>query len=164
MPVIPKAAGITSVISSLYDIHKTALIYSQKEYNKVAGNSVIACSIGNQKANHISYKDAQRKNWTNQNNFFIGIKEAFASVKGYIKGAFDGFIRYIPKLGLAALAIIPSGSKAVANGTKENILKTALHSKKLPYIATMALAGIEIWDYLKNGTGLFERTNYLERK
>ena len=146
MPVIPKIAGSVSILSSLNDIHKTAMIYSGQERKKAMGDTVVACSIGNQKANNVSYKDAQRKNWINSKNFFSGTCEIAASAKGYFKGAAQGIARYLPKLALALAAIIPSKSKILA------------------YTSTILLAGAEIWDFLVNGTGLFEEKNYLKRK
>ncbi|MBQ8476213.1 hypothetical protein IJ531_04035 [bacterium] len=145
MPVIPKIAGTASVLASLYDIHKTALIYSKQEYNKVMGDTVVASSIGNQKADNVSFKDAQRKNWTEQHHFLSGANETLASVKGYVKGAAQGFVRYIPKFAAAALAIIPK-------------------NKPISYLSTVVLAGMEIWDFLRHGTGLWEKTDYLKRK
>ena len=147
MPVIPKIAGATSILASLHDIHKTAMIYSRQEQNKAEANCILAKSLGGQKADYISYKDAKRKNWTERTRFFSGVDEGIASAKGYIKGAIDGIIRYIPKFVLSAVAIIPKD-----------------RGKTLSYISTIALAGYEIWDYLRYGTGLFEKTDYLERK
>jgi len=149
MPIIPKIAGCASILSSLDDIHKTAMIYSRQEYKKAMGDKVVACSIGNQKADYVSFKDAERKNWTNRKNFFSGLYEISASIKGYLKGALQGAARYFPKFILSILAIIPSKTSKVKN---------------LSYISAAALAGLELWDYIKNGTGVFEEKNYLTRK
>ena len=153
MPIAPKIAGIASVVSSINDIHKTAMIYSDQEKNKAMGDTLIACSIGNQKADYISYKDAQRKNWANKNNFFSGVNEFTSSLKGYFRGVAEGVTRYFPKFILAALAIIPKSTK----GKSTVGMKTS-------YISAIALAGYEIWDFLANGTGLCEKTDYLKRK
>ncbi len=147
MPVIPKIAGAASLISTIKDIHQTGMVYSRREKNKTMGNNVLSCSIGNQKADYLSFKDAKRKNWTEQNLFFSKIKEDFASVKGYFKGTTEGIVRYAPKIALIAGAIIPKNK-----------------GQKLSYISTIGLALYEIWDYLRHGTGIFERTNYLDRK
>ena len=147
MPIIPKIAGATSIITSLGDIHKTALLYSKQEKNKATGNYILASSIANQKADFVSFKDAQRKNWISGQHLFVSIDEIFASAKGYFKGVIQGIERYLPKFALAILAIIPKDK-----------------GKKLSYISTIALAGVEIWDFLKNGTGLFEKGDYLKRK
>lgn len=158
MPIIPKIAGSLSVISSLKDIHETALIYSQQEYQKEAGNETVAISIGNQKADFVSFKDARRKNWVSRQSIFSGFTPAMASIKGYCKGAFQGISRYFPKFVLAALSIIPSSKvKPDAKGLRAK-------SKELSYISAIALALYEAYDFLKNGTELFERRNYLERK
>ena len=147
MPIVPKIAGITSTVASIRDIHKTAMIYSKEEYRKAMGNAVVSKSIGNQKADYISYKDAQRKNWSTQHLLFSGTKETIASIKGYFKGAFRGIIRYLPKFILAAGAIIPKDKGSI-----------------ISYASTAALGAVELWDFLKNGTGLFERRDYLNKK
>ena len=147
MPIIPKIAGATSLISSLDDINKTALIYSKQEKNKAVGNNILSCSIANQKADYVSFKDAQRKNWFAQRCLFININEIAGAVKGYFKGAVYAIDRYLPKIALSLMAIIP----------KEK-------GKKLSYISTVALAGVELWDFLKNGTGMLEKSDYLNRK
>ena len=151
MPVIPKIAGGASVLASIYDIHKTAMIYSRQEYNKAMGDSVVSCSIGNQKADHVSVKDANRKNWMDQNHFMSGWNEGCASVRGYFKGMAQGIVRYLPKFILAAIAIIPKK-------TDKKLLNA------IPYLSTIALACVEAWDFYRNGTEFFEKTDYLKRK
>ena len=147
MPIVPKIAGAASLITAINDIHKTGVIYSKQEKNKTMGNNVLSSSIGNQKADYVSFKDAKRKNWTENRMFFSGIKEDFASAKGYLKGSKEGTLRYIPKLLFIAGAIIPN-----------------VKGKTISYLSTAALAVYEIWDYLRNGTGLFEKNDYLNRK
>ena len=144
MPVITKAAGIASVASSLYDIHKTAIIYSKQSYNREMGDYTVAKSIGNQKINKLSYKDANRKNWLAQNNFLAGISEFISGCSGYFKGIAEGLVRYLPKLALGTVAIAAHGK-----------------GKLFAYIATIGLAIAEIADFIVNSTNLFERTNYL---
>jgi len=146
MPVIPKIAGSMSIVSSLVDIHKTAMIFSKEEKNKTMGDNVVSRSIGTQKADYVSFKDAKRKNWCNDRKLFFTLKEDFSAVKGYLKGALDGIVRYLPKIALSLGAIIPKKHKYVS------------------YISTIALAGAEIWDFLRYGTGIFERKDYLKRK
>jgi len=160
MPLIPKIAGATSLISTINDIHKTGVIYSKQEKNKAMGNNVLSCSIGNQKADYVSFKDAKRKNWSEKYLFFSGLKEDFASVKGYFKGIGEGIVRYIPKLILAAGAIIPKNKTVdLKDGTKQ-LSKIS----KFAYISAIGLAIYEAWDYLRYGTELFEKKDYLERK
>lgn len=162
MPVIPKIAGSLSVLSTIKDIHNTAMIYSTQEYRKAASNETLSISIGNQKANYISQKDAKRKNWVNERQMFSGVAQATASLKGYLKGMMQGITRYIPKFGLAALSIIPSGKVNKNAKGLFKIFKTK--GKEISYISAIALAGYEIFDFISNGTELFEKRNYLERK
>lgn len=161
MPVIPKIAGTASAIATIYDIHKTAMIYSEKEYKKAMGDSVIASSVGNQKEQHVSHKDAQRKNWMARHHLMSYINEPIAAVKGYIIGAKEGIVRYAPKLILAAIATFPKKAAEKILSVAPFMTKAA---SKIPYVSAIALAGLEIWDFLKNGTGIFEKANYLKRK
>lgn len=147
MPVIPKIAGGASLLSTIVDIHKTAMIYARQENGKAKGDIILATSVGNQKADYISFKDAQRKNWCNKKRLFHSIKEDFAAVKGYFKGIVEAGIRYLPKIALSAAAIIPKAKNST-----------------FAYISTVALAAWEAWDFVRYGTGLFERKNYLKRK
>lgn len=162
MAIIPKTAGALSVISSLNDIHNTAMIYSTQEFQKASSNETLAISIGNQKADYVSLKDAKRKNWVNSKQFFTGFPQTVASVKGYAKGVVEGVMRYWPKFALSALAILP---KAKNNPNAKGLFKIfKTKGKEISYISAIALAAYEVYDFLKNGTELFERRNYLERK
>ena len=144
MTIISKTAGAVSLVSCVHDIHKTALINSNNEYAKAASNAMISTSIGNQKADKISYKDTQRKNWLAQNNFTAPFKETYARIKGYIVGVVKGSVRYIPNFVLAAIAIGCKKSKGVANA------------------AAVGLGVIEGLDFIKNSTNINQRTDYLK--
>lgn len=143
MTAISKVAAGLSLVSCITDIHKTAKIYSNKAYQKASSDAYISSSVGNQKANKISYKDAQRKNWLMKNNFFLGTKETFAKITGYLKGFGEGCVRYLPNLALSGIAL------GVKNATIANI-------------SAVCLAGLEAYDFIKNSTSLFQRTDYLE--
>ena len=145
MTILSKTAGSLSVISAIIDIHKTSKIYMQKEKQKVSSDMYIARSIGSQKSNNLSYKDAKRKNWFMQRDFFLSYNEMVGSIKGYFKGVKEGVSRYLPKFICAALAIIPNKN-----------------FKILPNIGAAALGALEIYDYAVNGTNLTERTDILK--
>ncbi len=147
MPTVTKIAGGVSLVSTIVDMHKTAMIYARQENNKAKGDIIVATSIGNQKADYISAKDAQRKNWCNKKRLFHSVKEDFAAIKGYFKGIIEAGIRYIPKIALSLASIIPKAKNS-----------------KLAYVSTVALALWEAWDFIRYGTGLFEKKDYLKRK
>ena len=105
MTIISKIAGGLSLFSCLTDAHKTGLIYANNEYAKASGDTFISCSLGAQKADKISSKDAQRKNWLLRNNFLGGINEGFAKVGGYFKGFGNSIVRYLPNIALSAVAL-----------------------------------------------------------
>ena len=145
MTFISKTAGVASLISCVHDIHKTALIESNKNAAKANANSVICNSLKYQKADNLSYKDAQRKNWLNHGNFFAPITEACARIGGYIKGAAKTSIRYIPNFICASIAILANQNhKTTAN------------------IAAIGLGIIEGFDFLKNALSAWQRNDYLK--
>lgn len=144
MTIISKTAGVLSLASCIHDIHKTALISSRNAYAKAASDAVITSSLGNQKADKVSYKDAQRKNWLAQNNFTAPYKEFFARVGGYIMGAAKASVRYIPNFALAAVALCTKKYKGIANA------------------AAVGLGLIEGIDFIKNSTNINQRTDYLK--
>ena len=151
MTLISKATGALSLVSCVHDIHKSALIYSKNKYARVSSDSTIENSIRYQKANNLSYKDTQRKNWLDQGNFLTPIKEGFAKVTGYIEGAFKTSLRYIPNFVLATIALIAGKTK---DGAKD-------HSK-LANLAALGLGIIEAIDFVVNGLGVNQRDDYLK--
>ena len=143
MTIPSKIAGGLSLVSCIVDIHKTAVINSNNAYAKASSDTFISCAIGSQKTNRLSYRDAARKNWLLKNNFLGGINETLARITGYVKGVGQGIIHYIPNLALTALAMIPK-NKTVAN------------------ISAIGLGVLESIDFIKNATGIAQRTDYLE--
>ena len=143
MTIISKIAGGLSLFSCLTDAHKTGLIYANNEYAKASGDTFISCSLGTQKADKISSKDAQRKNWLLRNNFLGGINEGFAKVGGYFKGFGNSIVRYLPNIALSAVAL-------------------KVKSPIVSAISTIGLAGLELYDFIRNSTGIFQRTDYLK--
>lgn len=145
MTIISKTAGGLSLFSCLSDMHKTAVLSSNNEHAKASADTFIETSLASQKANYVSYKDAKRKNWLLKNNFMGGINETYGRIKGYFKGFFSTGVRYIPNFILSLGAIIPK-NKVVAN------------------ISALGLGLVEIWDFIKNSSGIFERNDYLNLK
>ena len=145
MTLISKTTGALSIASCIHDMHKTALISSDKSGEKAVSSAKIENSLGSQKTNSLSYKDAQRKNWIARQDFFVGTKEFGARITGYAKGFAQAGVRYIPNFILAALAIIPNKDHKI-----------------LPNIAALGLAIVEIIDFIKNSTNISQRKNYLE--
>ena len=143
MTIISKLAGGLSLYSCLTDMHKTAVLTANNEYTKASADTFIETSIGSQKAEKVSYKDAKRKNWLLKNNFMGGINETWGRVKGYCKGFFTAGVRYVPNFMLAIGAIL-SKNKVIAS------------------LSAIGLAVVEAWDFIKNSSGIFERTDYLK--
>ena len=163
MTLISKTAGTLSLISCVHDIHKTALIYSNNEYAKTAANTLVSTSVNNQKADNISYKDAQRKNWLTQQNYFASIKEGFARIKGYVKGVFKTSLRYIPNFALAAVAIL-AGKNCKAVQKAADAAKATKIAEAIANIAAVGLGIVEGADFIQNTLGANQRDDYLNTK
>jgi len=148
MTIPSRIAGGLSLISCISDIHKTAVLYSNKGYSEASSDTFIAQSIGSQKTNCISYKDANRKNWLRKQQFTNGISEAWGRTKGYFQGLAQGVVRYLPNFILSAVAIIPKS--------------TSRYGKVAANLAAVGLAGLEVFDFIKNSTNVFQRTDYLK--
>lgn len=143
MTVISKTAGGLCLASLIKDAHKTGVIYSNNAYAKASSDAYISCDINAQKTNKLSVKDTRRKNWLRDNTFFIGIKEFFARIGGYIKGFATGIVNRLPEVILSAICLLGKNEKT-AN------------------ISTIALAGYETYDFIKNSTSFGQRTDYLK--
>lgn len=143
MTLISKTAGGASLLSTVVDIHKTAVLSSNNSYAKSSADSFISCALGAQKANRVSVKDADRKNWLMENNFLGGIHSTIGRVGGYINGLTKGIVAYAPKIALSLSAL-------------------CVKNKKLANISAIGLAGLEAYDFIKNATGLTQKTDYLK--
>ena len=148
MTILSKTAGAASLISCFRDIHKTAMISSNNAYAKASSDAMISKSLGNQKMDRLSYKDAQRKNWIARMDLTVGAQEIYGRVKGYIKGALSASVRYIPNFILSAVAICCKGNTPLG--------------KKIGNIAALGLGVVEGIDFIKNSTNIGQRTDYLK--
>lgn len=143
MTIVSKAAGAAGLISCISDIHKTAVLYSNNKYAKATSDAYISCALGTQKANHISVRDAERKNWLLEKGFFVGIKGTMGRIGGYFHGLANGVVNYLPNIALS-LGSICAKNKTVAS------------------LSAIGLAGVELYKFIKDATGIFERTDYLK--
>jgi len=147
MTIISKTAGALGLISSLRDIHNTAMIYSNRELSKASADTFISNSLANQRTNRLSTKDTERKNWLSMKNFWIYPNETLASVRGYVFGFCNGVVNYIPQLLLSGLALgINKNHKVLAN------------------ICAAALAVVEGADFVTNSLSWGQKNDYLKLK
>jgi len=145
MPIIPKIAGGAGIVSSVVDIHKTALIHARNEAAVYSSNSILSTSLGAQKADRLSVADADKKNWINQKSFLAGPSGVLGALKGYFKGIKEGVVIHWPKLLLSLSAFI--------------------FKKEIPsYLSTAALGIYAVYEFIKHSTSIFEKTDYLKFK
>ena len=144
MTLISKTTAIASLVSCVRDIHNVGKIYSNNNRAKSSSDTFLSGVIASTKANNISLKDTERKNWFMMNNPFVSISETIGSITGYFKGVAAASARYIPNFMLA----IP-----------------ALFCKRFPKVANLAALGlgiVEAADFIRNTFGIGERSDYLK--
>lgn len=149
MTIPSKIAGGLSLVSCITDIHKTAVIYANKGYAQAGSDSFISNSVGSQKSDNVSYKDTNRKNWLYQHDFGCGFFEVTGRIGGYLKGVAQGVLRYLPNFALSGLALFTNNTKG---------------GKTVGNLSAIGLAGLEIYDFIKNSTNIFQRKDYLNSK
>ena len=123
------------------------MIYSNRKTSKASADTFIANSLANQRTNRLSTKDTERKKWLFRNNFLIVPNETIAYFKGYFEGFATGFVNYLPQIALSAFAIgINKNHKVLAN------------------VSAIALAGVEVADYITNSLSSGQKNDYLKTK
>lgn len=145
MTILSKTAGGLSIGSALVDIHKTAVKYSNQELAKTSANIVISNSLGSQKSDTFSHKDAVRKNWLAQKSFFASPLEFLGRIKGYFKGVLKTAPRYLPNFVLGIIGL-----------TTKN--------KNVGRFSAIGLAAVEAYDFIMNSTNITQRTDNLKIK
>lgn len=142
--IAAKSAAILATGATLYDVHylgkREASVKKESNY----ADDYIAQNIGANKLNYPSPKNNAIK------NFFMDMKipyqpsELWDSVTGYATGALKGVAHNAATLGFAALTFCAKG-----NGTKK--------------LGMLGLGVSLAYDFIKNGTNLLERTDYLRK-
>ena len=147
MTIISKTAGALGLLTTIKDIHKTALIYSKRAITKASADTFISNSVSTQRTNRLSTKDTERKKWLSRKNFLLYPNETFGSIKGYIGGFAEGVVNYFPQIALSVLAIaINKNHKVLAN------------------ICAAGLAVVEGIDYINNSLSAGQKNDYLKIK
>lgn len=144
MTLISKTTAIASLVSCVRDIHNVGKIYSNNNRAKSSSDTFLSGVIASTKANNISLKDTERKNWFMMNNPFVSIAETIGSIAGYLKGIGIGALRYIPNIILAIPALLVKKHPKVAN------------------LAALGLGIVEAADFIRNTFGIGERSDYLK--
>lgn len=146
------AAAAMAGSACLYDVHKQGVRSATLTREKNYADDFIAQEIGSSKLNYPSAKHAAIKNWMLNFKFPHKFSEIVNTVGGYFKGAVKGIANNFAPLACSALTIFLGANKKIAS-KHPNLQKYALFATGI----TTA------WDFIKNGTNLFERTDYLKK-
>lgn len=135
MTAISKITATLGLATCINDIHRTASVYAKKECKQASVRSYLGNVNSNMQANRVSYKDNERKNWLMKNNFAIGLHEAGGSIRGYIEGATEGLVRYLPSIALSSIAMLAK-------------------NKRLANFAAVGVVAAEVMDFIGNTLNL----------
>lgn len=143
--IASKTAALLASGTSLYDIHTLGVREANIKRESNYADDFIAQNIGASKLNYPSMKHGNMKDWIMSFSYPLQISEVWNTVSGYVSGALKGIVHNAATLGFSALAFF-----AKKDGWKK---------------AGVIGLGLSVaWDFIKNSTNLFERTDYLRRK
>lgn len=136
------AAGLATT-SVLYEAHQIGKNYANANLIKGAGNDLVSDVMGYQRLNYPSEKYNKVKTETFKFKMGLGYKDIFHKGSGYLQGVGVGLAHNWNTLGCA--------------------LVTFLAKRKPLKIAGAIGVGLSIaWNFIKNGTNLLEKTDYLK--
>lgn len=143
--VASKAAALMATGASLYDIHSLGKRKANIKRESNYADDFIAQNIGASKLNYPGAKHNAMKQWIMDFQYPLQLSEVWNTVSGYVTGAFKGVCYNAATLGFSALAFF-----AKKDGMKK--------------FGVIGLGLSVAWDFIKNSTNLFEKTDYLRKK
>lgn len=143
--IASKTAALLATGASLYDIHKLGVRKANIKRESNYADDFIAQNLGSSKLNYPSEKHNAMKNWIMSFQYPLQLSEVWNTISGYVSGAIDGIGHNLATLGFSALSFF-----AKKDGLKK--------------VGVLGLGISVAWDFIKNSTNLFERTDYLRRK
>ncbi len=142
--VASKAAALMASGASLYDIHSLAKREANIKRESNYADDFIAQNIGASKLNYPSAKHNGMKQWIMDFQYPLQLSEVWNLASGYVVGAAKGICHNFATLGFSALAFF-----AKKDGMKK--------------FGVIGLGLSVAWDFIKNSTNLFEKTDYLRK-
>lgn len=142
--VASKAAALMATGASVYDIHSIAKREANIKRESNYADDFIAQNIGASKLNYPGAKHNDIKQWIMDFQYPLQLSEVWNTVSGYTVGAIKGICYNFATLGFSALTFF-----AKKDGMKK--------------FGAIGLGLSVAWDFIKNSTNLFEKTDYLRR-
>ncbi len=142
--IASKTAAILASGTSLYDIHTLGVREANIKRESNYANDFIAQNLGASKLNYPSEKHNAMKQWIMDFKYPLQLSEIWNTVSGYVVGAAKGVVHNFATLGFSAVALF-----AKKDGWKK--------------FGVIGLGLSVAWDFIKNSTNLFERTDYLRK-
>ena len=143
--VATKAAAVLATAATAYDVHTLGARQAKIKRESNYADDFIAQQVGASKLNYPSEKHSAMKDWIMDFKYPLQMSEVINTVIGYITGAAKGIGHNLATLGFSALTFF-----AKSDGLKK---------------AGLFGLGLSVaWDFIKNSTNIFERTDYLRRK
>lgn len=142
--IASKAAAVMATGASLYDIHTLAKREANIKRERNYADDFIAQQIGASKLNYPSAKHDSMKQWIMDFKYPYQLSELGDTITGYVSGALKGICHNAATLGFSTLAFFA----------------------KKPGFKKAGVIGLGLsvaWDFIRNSTNLFERTDYLRK-
>lgn len=141
--IAAKAGAIMAAGASLYDVNQQGVRKANIKREKNYADDFIAQQIGASKLNYPSEKHSGMKNWIQSFKYPYQVSELWDTVSGYVQGALKGVALNAATLGFSGLAFFGK--------------------KGLQKVGIIGLGLSVAWDFIKNSTNLFEKTDYLRK-
>ena len=157
---LTNASAIIAGATVAYESHRMGTRKSAETVKLQGAKDTVRDTIGTSKLNYPSpvHNEIKKKifNFKTPNS----LKNLTHGITGYFDGFVNGVAHNIPTIGFAALTLACKTKlkDVIVNGvTKQKVNHASLK--------TLGIVGLGVsiaWDFLKNGTSVFEQRNYLD--
>ncbi len=158
--ILTNTSAIIAAATVAYEAHTMGTRKSAENVKLGGAKDTIRDTIGTSKLNYPS----PIYNETKKGIFKIKTPNPFKDIihgtGGYLDGFMEGLTRNIPTLGFAALTLAAKTKMkdVVVNG----VTKQKVNHASLKTVGVVGLGLSVLWNFLKYGTSIFERKDYLD--
>jgi len=153
-------AAIIALGTVAYEAHKMGARKSSENVKLGGAKDTVRDTIGASKLNYPSpvYNEVKKGifNLKTPNP----ARDAVHGVSGYFNGFMSGATHHIPTLGFAALTL--ASKTKMKNVVKNGVTKQKINLASMKVVGIVGLGLSILWNFLKHGSTIFERKDYLD--
>ncbi len=154
--VVTNASALIAATTVAYEAHKMGGRKSIEQAKLGGAKDTIKETIGISKLNYPSPLYNETKKGIFKGTMMNPFMDVFHSASGYIQGFSNGIVQNIATIGFAALTLA-SKSEIVKKVGGSDVIKKS----PLKMIGAIGMGASILWNFLQNGTTLFEKKDYL---